>query len=80
MKYFDKGQFELARAAFLQAYALKKHPAILPIGETAAFRIEKDTMKLRVPEANGKEQQYTVVSMTMRSDVPERTAASDAKP
>jgi PEGA domain-containing protein len=29
VKYFDKGQFELARAAFLQAYALKKHPAIL---------------------------------------------------
>ncbi len=27
--FFDKGQFELARAAFLQAYALKKHPAVL---------------------------------------------------
>jgi hypothetical protein len=27
--FFDKGQFDLARAAFLQAYALKKHPAIL---------------------------------------------------
>ncbi len=27
--YFDKGQFDLARAAFLQAYALKKHPAVL---------------------------------------------------
>src|SRR5271166_7015974 len=27
--YFDKGQFEQARAAFLQAYTLKKHPAIL---------------------------------------------------
>jgi hypothetical protein len=27
--YYDKGQFELARASFLQAYALKKHPAIL---------------------------------------------------
>src|SRR5260370_11473188 len=26
---FDKGQFDMARAAFLQAYALKKHPAIL---------------------------------------------------
>jgi hypothetical protein len=29
VEYFDKGQFELARAAFLQAYALKKHPAVL---------------------------------------------------
>ena len=27
--YYDKGQFEMARASFLQAYALKKHPAIL---------------------------------------------------
>jgi hypothetical protein len=27
--YFDKGQFENARLAFLQAYALKKHPAVL---------------------------------------------------
>jgi hypothetical protein len=27
--YFDKGQFEQARAAFLQAYSLRKHPAIL---------------------------------------------------
>ena len=27
--FYDKGQFEQARAAFLQAYALKKHPAVL---------------------------------------------------
>ncbi|HEX3772248.1 MAG TPA: hypothetical protein VHV30_15335, partial [Polyangiaceae bacterium] len=27
--YYDKGQFEQARASFLQAYALKKHPAVL---------------------------------------------------
>lgn len=27
--YFDKKEFEKARAAFLQAYALKKHPAVL---------------------------------------------------
>jgi outer membrane biosynthesis protein TonB len=27
--YYDKGQFDLARASFLQAYALKRHPAIL---------------------------------------------------
>src|SRR5439155_9574 len=29
VEFFDKGQFENARAAFLQAYALKKHPAVL---------------------------------------------------
>ncbi|MDP9033164.1 MAG: tetratricopeptide repeat protein [Myxococcota bacterium] len=27
--YFDRGEYELARASFLQAYALKKHPAVL---------------------------------------------------
>jgi tetratricopeptide (TPR) repeat protein len=29
VKFFDKGEFENARAAFLQAYALHKHPAVL---------------------------------------------------
>lgn len=29
VEHFDKGQFENARLAFLQAYALKKHPAVL---------------------------------------------------
>ena len=27
--FYDKGQFEQARASFMQAYALKKHPAVL---------------------------------------------------
>jgi hypothetical protein len=46
-----------------------KHPTLLPIGETAEFRIEKDKLILRVPEANDKEREYSVVSMTPRSDV-----------
>jgi hypothetical protein len=29
VEFFDKGQYELARASFLQAYALKKHPDVL---------------------------------------------------
>ncbi len=29
VEFYDKGQFENARTAFLQAYALKKHPAML---------------------------------------------------
>ena len=29
VEFFDKGDFEHARASFLQAYALKKHPAVL---------------------------------------------------
>src|SRR5271166_3564654 len=27
--FYDKGEFDQARASFLQAYALKKHPAVL---------------------------------------------------
>jgi tetratricopeptide (TPR) repeat protein len=29
VSFYDKGQFEMARAAFLQAYALRKHPVVL---------------------------------------------------
>ena len=29
VKFFDQKKFEEARAAFLQAYALKHHPAVL---------------------------------------------------
>ncbi len=46
----------------------EKHPAILPIGEQAEFRIRKDKMYLRVPEGDGRERQYFVVSMVMRTD------------
>jgi len=45
-----------------------KHPALLPIGVTAQFRIPKDKLILRVPEAGGKEREYIVVSMTPRQD------------
>jgi hypothetical protein len=47
-----------------------KHPALLPIGETAQFRLHKGQLLLRLPEADRKERQYIVVSMTPRSDVP----------
>jgi hypothetical protein len=45
-----------------------KHPALLPVGETAQFRIHKDRMILRVPESDGKEREYLVISMTQRTD------------
>jgi hypothetical protein len=45
-----------------------KHPALLPIGETAQFRIHKDKLVLRVPEADNKEREYIVVSMAPRED------------
>src|SRR5580700_1674690 len=56
-----------------------KHPALLPLGETAQFRIDKDRMKLRVPEADQKEREYTVVSMTMRDDPSSRSSAKNDK-
>jgi hypothetical protein len=46
-----------------------KHPVLLPIGETAEFRIDKDKLILRIPEFNDKEHEYSVVSMTPRTDV-----------
>jgi len=46
----------------------EKHPVLLPVGETAEFRIDKDKMKLRLPETDEKEREYTVVSMTPRED------------
>ena len=45
-----------------------KHPALLPIGETAEFRIHKDKLLLRVIESDDKEREYQVVSMTPRTD------------
>jgi len=43
----------------------EKHPVLLPIGEDADFRIEKDRLFLKVTEFdNGKERDYNVVSMT----------------
>jgi hypothetical protein len=53
-----------------------KHPALLPIGETAEFRIHKDKLLLRVPEAGDKEREYIVVSMTPRADEGETKPAS----
>jgi hypothetical protein len=46
----------------------QKHPALLPIGEQAQFRLEKDKLLLRVEDQDSKEREYIVVSMTPRSD------------
>jgi hypothetical protein len=46
----------------------EKHPALLPVGEKAQFRLEKDKMLLRVEDLDSKEREYIVVSMTPRSD------------
>ena len=45
-----------------------KHPVLLPVGEKAQFRMDKDHMRLRVEDLDGKERDYIVVSMTPRSE------------
>ena len=55
-----------------------KHPALLQIGETAEFRIEKDKLMLRVPEASDKVREYSVVSMTPRTDAADARSAKTA--
>jgi hypothetical protein len=52
----------------------EKHPALLPVGEQAQFRLQKDRMLLRVEDLDSKEREYIVVSMTPRSE--ESTAAA----
>jgi len=54
----------------------EKHPVLLPLGEAAQFRLEKDKMLLRVENLNAKEREYRVVSMTPRSD----SSTADARP
>jgi len=76
------GQHKNTRQVLCQEYVLQtdrvtyriqpkddKHPVLLPVGETAQFRIHKDKMLLRVPEADSKEREYIVLSMTPRTDV-----------
>src|SRR5437868_2177450 len=46
----------------------EKHPVLLPVGERAQFRLQKDKMILRVEDLDDKDREYTVVSMTPRED------------
>ncbi len=81
------GQHKKAQEVLCQEYILQadriiyrirprddKHPVLLPVGETALFRIHKDKMLLRVPEGDGKEREYNVLSMTPRADADIKTA------
>jgi len=54
----------------------EKHPVLLPVGEDAEFRIQKDKLLLRVPEADDKEREYTVLSMTARTDNDAKSASA----
>jgi hypothetical protein len=88
------GQHKKTQEVLCQEYILKtdrliyrirpkddKHPVLLPVGESAEFRLHKDKMLLRVPESDGKEREYIVVSMTPRSDVADgKTSAKVVTP
>jgi hypothetical protein len=51
-----------------------KHPALLPIGQNAQFRLEKNKMLLRV-EGENKELEYVVLSIKLRGE-----STADATP
>jgi hypothetical protein len=53
-----------------------KHPVLLPIGEQAQFRLDKDTMRLRVEDLDEKEREYIVVSMAPNSESASDTRAT----
>jgi hypothetical protein len=46
----------------------EKHPVLLPVGEQAQFRLQKDKMLLGVGDLQGKQREYIVRSMSPRSD------------
>jgi hypothetical protein len=83
------GQHKTTQETLCQEYVLRsqrityrirpkddKHPSLLPIGETAEFRIHKDKLLLRVPETDSKEREYIVLSMTPRTDIAENRAST----
>lgn len=61
----------------------EKHPALLPVGETANFRLKKEIMVLRVPEGDDKERDYIVVAIIANPDAPnprENKTTAENKP
>ena len=75
--FFDKGQFENARAAFLQAYALRKHPAVL-------LNLAQSSLKSgHTLEADRYFQQFlresTTISTAQRSDAEKGLAEARTK-
>lgn len=58
----------------------EKHPALLPVGETAQFRLEKDKMLLRVEDMDSKEREYIVVSMVPKESTETSRNSRDSGP
>lgn len=54
----------------------EKHPVLLPVGEQAQFRLQKNRILLRMEGLAGNEREYSVVSIMPRSDA----STADATP
>ncbi len=52
-----------------------KHAVLLPIGQSAQFRLEKNKMLLRIEGIDSKEREYFVLSVKPRGD-----SSADARP
>ena len=52
-----------------------KHPVLLPVGQNAQFRLEKNKMLLRVEGLDNKEREYVAMSIKPRGD-----STADASP
>jgi hypothetical protein len=58
----------------------EKHPALLPVGEKAQFRLDKDKMLLRVEDLDDKERQYIVVSIVPRDSADTTASGNSLRP
>jgi len=54
----------------------EKHPALLPVGEFAQFRLQKDNIQLRLENLDSKEREFSVITMTPRAE----KSTADAAP
>lgn len=52
----------------------EKHTVLLPVSDRVQFRLEKDKLVMRVEDFDNKDREFTVVSITPRSD----SSAADA--
>ncbi len=84
----DSGHRKASATCFCQEYVLEAekvvyrvrprdatHSALLPVGDQAQFRFQKDKMIVRVQYIDSKEREYVVVSMTPRAE-----STADASP
>jgi hypothetical protein len=51
----------------------EKHPALLPIGDDAQFRIQKDRLLVLIPEFDSRERAFNVVAVAQRPDAEKPT-------